>query len=136
MRETDERDARQSIRRVGVVAPLAEGSRLAWGVAGALIVAAALAVFVTAGDDEPKKSNGAVRDGMVVMDDFESGVLNDWQAVGAGAGGWFAYTDGQKSPDRTNSDPNVPFDLPDPPQGKFAAATETNGPGTRILYRD
>ena len=29
-----------------------------------------------------------------------------------------------------------PIDLPDPPQGKFAAMTETNGPGTRILYRD
>jgi D-alanyl-D-alanine carboxypeptidase len=101
-------------------------------------VSAALAVFVTAGDDEPKKSNGAVRQGggMFVMDDFESGVLNDWQAVGAGAGAWFVYTDGQKSPDRTHSDPNVPFDLPDPPQGKFAAVTETNGPGTRILYRD
>ena len=70
------------------------------------------------------------------MDDFESGVLNDWQAVGAGAGGWFVYTDGQKTPDPARSDPNVPFDLPDPPQGKFAAVAETNGPGTRILYRD
>jgi D-alanyl-D-alanine carboxypeptidase len=110
------------------------GSRLAWVVAGALIVSAAFTIFVTAGDDQAKKSESAVR--MFVMDDFESGVLNDWQAVGAGAGGWFVYTDGQKTPDRTRSDPNVPFDLPDPPQGKFAAVTETNGPGTRILYRD
>jgi len=114
------------------------GSRLASVVAGALIVSAALTMFVTAGDDQAKKSKSAVRqgDGMFVMDDFESAVLNDWQAVGAGSGGWFVYTNGQKSPDPTRSDPNVPFDLPDPPQGKFAAVTETNGPGTRILYRD
>jgi D-alanyl-D-alanine carboxypeptidase len=103
-----------------------------------LIVAAALTMFVTAGDDEPKESNGAVRQGggMVVMDDFESGALEDWQAVGAGAGGWFVYSDGQKAPEPAQSDPNVPFDLPDPPQGKFAAVTDMNGPGTRILYRD
>jgi D-alanyl-D-alanine carboxypeptidase len=114
------------------------GSRLASAVAGALIASVALTMFVTAGEDEPKKSDSAVRqgDGMFVMDDFESGVLNDWQAVGAGSGGWFVYSNGQKSPDPTRSDPNVPFDLPDPPQGKFAAVTETNGPGTRILYRD
>jgi D-alanyl-D-alanine carboxypeptidase len=114
------------------------GFRLASAVAGALIVSAALTVFITAGEDEPKESNSAVRqgDGRFVMDDFESGVLNDWQAVGAGAGGWFVYTNGQKTPDPTRSDPNLAFDLPDPPQGKFAAVTETNGPGTRILYRD
>jgi len=100
-------------------------------------VSAALAAFLTAGDGEPKQSHGPRQGGgTVVMDDFASGVLNDWQAVGAGAGGWFVYTDGRKSPDRTHSDPNVPFDLPDPPQGKIAAVTETNGPGTRILYRD
>ena len=114
------------------------GSRLASAVAGALIVLAALIMFLTAGDDRPKKSKIAVRqaDGMFVMDDFESGALTDWQAVGAGSGGWLIYSNGQKSPDPTRSDPNVRFDLPDPPQGKFAAVTETNGPGTRILYRD
>jgi hypothetical protein len=30
----------------------------------------------------------------------------------------------------------VPFNVPDPPQGKFAAVTDMRGPGTRILYRD
>ena len=72
----------------------------------------------------------------VVMDDFESGALTDWQAVGGGSGGWFVYSDGQRPPDPAQSDPNVPFDLPDPPQGRFAAVTDMNGPGTRILYRD
>jgi CubicO group peptidase (beta-lactamase class C family) len=71
-----------------------------------------------------------------VVDDFESGAITGWQAVGSGSGGWFVYADGHKAPDPAQSDPNVPFDLPDPPQGRFAAVTDTNGPGTRILYRD
>jgi D-alanyl-D-alanine carboxypeptidase len=70
----------------------------------------------------------------IVMDDFESGALTDWQAVGAGAGSWFVYAHGQKAPTHAQRDPN--FDLPDPPQGRFAAAADMNGPGTRILYRD
>jgi CubicO group peptidase (beta-lactamase class C family) len=70
------------------------------------------------------------------MDDFESGVITAWQAVSSGSGGWFVYADGHKPPDPANSDPNVPFDVPDPPQGRFAAVTDSNGPGTRILYRD
>jgi CubicO group peptidase (beta-lactamase class C family) len=70
------------------------------------------------------------------MDDFESGALEEWRTVGGGAGGWFVYTDGKQAPDPGASDPNVPFDVPAPPQGKFAAVTDMNGPGTRILYRD
>ena len=70
------------------------------------------------------------------MDDFESGALTGWQAVGSGSGGWFVYSDGQKAPDPARTDPNFPFVLPDPPQGRFAAVTDTNGPGTRILFRD
>jgi D-alanyl-D-alanine carboxypeptidase len=72
----------------------------------------------------------------LVMDDFESGGLTGWRAVGAGAGGWFVYSSGGEAPDPVGSDPNVRFDVPDPPQGRFAAVTDTNGPGTRILYRD
>ncbi|MDP9208736.1 MAG: beta-lactamase family protein [Actinomycetota bacterium] len=70
------------------------------------------------------------------MDDFESGAIIGWQAVGGGSGGWFVYSDGHKAPDPAQSDPNAPFDVPDPPQGRFAAVTDVNGPGTRILYRD
>jgi hypothetical protein len=72
----------------------------------------------------------------IVVDDFESGAITNWQAVGGGSGGWFAYSDGHKPPDPAQSDPNVPFEVPDPPQGRFAAVTDMNGPGTRILYRD
>jgi D-alanyl-D-alanine carboxypeptidase len=72
----------------------------------------------------------------IVVDDFESGAITGWQAVGGGSGGWFVYADGHKAPDPAQSDPNAPFDVPDPPQGRFAAVTDMNGPGTRILYRD
>jgi D-alanyl-D-alanine carboxypeptidase len=72
----------------------------------------------------------------IVVDDFESGAIAGWQAVGGGSGGWFVYSDGHKAPDPAQSDPNVPFDVPDPPHGRFAAVTDMNAPGTRILYRD
>ena len=102
---------------------------------GALIVSAALGLFLTGCGHRPKT---AVRGehGMFVMDDFESGALTGWRAVVGGSGGWFIYTNGSKAPDPTRSDPNVPFDLPNPPQGRFAAVSDANGPGTRILYRD
>jgi D-alanyl-D-alanine carboxypeptidase len=104
-------------------------------VARALIVSTALSLFLTGCGHHPKMPVRGEH-GMFVMDDFESGALTDWKAVGGGSGAWFIYTDGRRAPDPAQSDPNVPFDLPNPPQGKFAAATDTNGPGTRILYRD
>lgn len=72
----------------------------------------------------------------IVVEDFESGAITGWRAVGSGSGGWFVYADGHQAPDPAQSDPNAPFDVPDPPQGRFAAVTDANGPGTRILYRD
>jgi D-alanyl-D-alanine carboxypeptidase len=104
-------------------------------VAGALILFAALSLFFAGCDEGPKVAARAA-DGMFVLDDFESGALTDWRAVGGGAGGWFIYTNGRKPPDPAQTSPNVPFDLPDPPQGKFAAVTDMNGPGTLILSRD
>jgi D-alanyl-D-alanine carboxypeptidase len=95
-------------------------------IARALVVWAALGLLLTGCGHRPK----------FVMDDFESGALTGWKAVGGGAGGWFVYTNGSKAPAPARSDPSVPFDLPDPPQGRFAAVSDTNGPGTRILYRD
>jgi D-alanyl-D-alanine carboxypeptidase len=103
--------------------------------AGALVVSAALGLFLTGCGHAPKTAVQREH-GIVVMDNFESGALTGWRAVGAGSGGWFAYSNGRKAPDPGQSDPNVPFDVPDPPQGRFAAVTDTNGPGTHILYRD
>jgi CubicO group peptidase (beta-lactamase class C family) len=76
------------------------------------------------------------RNGTAVMEDFESGALTDWRTVRSGSGAWFIYSSGRKAPDLAQTSPSVPFDLPDPPQGKFAAVTDMNGPGTLILYRD
>jgi hypothetical protein len=33
----------------------------------------------------------------IVLDDFESGAITGWQAVGSGSGGWFVYADGHKA---------------------------------------
>lgn len=72
-----------------------------------------------------------------VHEDFESGSLAAWTTDHHGAGGWFTYSDWRKPPDRSRSDPNVPFDVPQPPQGRFAAVTDENAaPGRLILYRD
>jgi D-alanyl-D-alanine carboxypeptidase len=94
---------------------------------GALIALVALSSVLLGCRAQPRTT---------VVDDFESGAMTGWQAVGGGSGGWFVYSDGHKAPDPAQSDPNVPFDVPDPPQGRFAAVTDMNGPGTRILYRD
>jgi retinol-binding protein 3 len=69
-------------------------------------------------------------------DDFESGKLSNWKIDRSGAGSWFVYSNGKTAPEPAQSDANVPFNVPDPPQGKFALVTDMNGPGRRILYRD
>jgi len=105
-------------------------------VAGALVLSVAMGLSLTGCGHHRAKVAVREEHGMFVMDDFESGALTGWRAVGGGSGGWFVYTNGSKAPDPARSDPNVPFDVPNPPQGRFAAVTDTNGPGTRILYRD
>jgi D-alanyl-D-alanine carboxypeptidase len=96
-------------------------------VAAALVALVALGSVLVGCQAQPRT---------MVVDDFESGAITGWQAVGGGSGGWFVYADGHKPPDPAQSDPNAPFDVPNPPQGRFAAVTDMNGPGTRILYRD
>ena len=105
------------------------------GLGSVLVTFTLVASCTGSGEGSPTTSDhGEPRP--IVMEDFESGTLADWRAASGGSGGWFVYTDGQTAPDPAQSDPNVPFDLPDPPEGKFAAVTDMNGPGTRILYRD
>ena len=72
----------------------------------------------------------------VVVDDFESGTLAGWTLDRRGNGNWFAYQDGRQAPDPKQSDPFLPFNMPNPPQGKFAAVSDTMGPGSRLMYRD
>ena len=72
-----------------------------------------------------------LRDGQprtIVLEDFESGALSDWQTVENGAGAW-SVAAGPASGFKAR------FGSPAPP-GKFAILTGLNGPGTRILYRD
>jgi len=69
-------------------------------------------------------------------EDFESGTLANWRFDQRGSGGWFIYREGKTPPDPARSDSAFPFDVPDPPQGKFAAVTDQNAPGRFILYRD
>jgi CubicO group peptidase (beta-lactamase class C family) len=106
--------------------------RCARGLGAVLVGLAVVASCTGSGDTRTEDGQPTI----VVMDDFESGALADWRAANAGAGGWFVYRDGRTAPDAAQSDPNVPFNVPDPPQGKFAAVTDMDGPGTRILYRD
>jgi len=72
----------------------------------------------------------------ILFDDFESGTLANWKVAHDGSGGWSVYTDGKTPPDPAQSDPYAPFNVPNPPQGKFAAVTDMKGGGTRILYRN
>ena len=74
--------------------------------------------------------------GAIVLDDFEFGTLEGWESADSGAGDWYVYSDGKTAPDPVNSDRLDPFSVPDPPQGEFAVVTDTNNPGTHILYRD
>jgi hypothetical protein len=92
-----------------------------------------------AGDSEagaaPASSGSATRAATANWN-FETGDFTDWRTRARGSGAWHVYADGTKPPDPADSDPIVPFKVPQPPQGRFAAVTDMTAPGTRILYRD
>ncbi len=67
---------------------------------------------------------------------FETGDFTGWRTRSTGSGAWHVYTDGATPPDPTDTDPNFPFRVPDPPEGNFAAVTDMSAPGTRIMHRD
>ncbi|MGI9098736.1 MAG: hypothetical protein ACR2H2_09660 [Solirubrobacteraceae bacterium] len=67
---------------------------------------------------------------------FERGDFTGWRTRSRGSGAWHVYADGTKPPDPADSDPNFPFSVPQPPEGRFAAVTDMSAPGSRILYRD
>jgi D-alanyl-D-alanine carboxypeptidase len=71
-----------------------------------------------------------------VVDDFESGALAGWTVDRKGTGTWFIYQDGRTAPDPKQSNGFVPFSMPNPPQGKFAAVSDAPGPGMQLMYRD
>lgn len=71
-----------------------------------------------------------------VVDDFESGTLTGWTLAHTGNGSWFVYRDGRQAPDPKQSNAFVPFNMPNPPQGTFAAVSDALGPGMELMYRD
>jgi D-alanyl-D-alanine carboxypeptidase len=71
-----------------------------------------------------------------VVDDFESGTLAGWTLERRGNGNWFTYQNGRHAPDPKQSNAFVPFNMPNPPQGKFAAVSDAMGPGLKLMYRD
>ena len=71
-----------------------------------------------------------------VVDDFESGTLAGWTLDRRGSGNWYTYQDGRQPPDPKQSNTFVPFNMPAPPQGKFAAVSDGAGPGMKLMYRD
>lgn len=104
------------------------GWRLLWA---ALAVAAAIAAVVlfpaSGAKDQPPLSNG----------DFETGDFTDWSTEDWGRSGeWLIYEDGTTPPNPSVTDDNRPFDVPDPPQGQYAAVTDMDHSGARFLYRD
>jgi hypothetical protein len=112
------------------------GRRWRWKWILAFVLVAGIVGIVTilmSGSDEQSLSNG----------DFETGDLTDWTVDSSMAssqywGGWFVYEDGLTPPTddaRTPLGPNV-FEVFDPPQGDYAAVTDSNAPGLKILYRD
>ena len=72
----------------------------------------------------------------MVVDDFESGTLSGWTLDRRGDGGWFTYSNGRQAPDPKQSNAFVPFNMPAPAQGKFAAVSDGIGPGLKLMYRD
>lgn len=67
---------------------------------------------------------------------FERGNLHGWQTRSRGSGAWYVYADGTRPPNPAETDPDVPFAVPDPPEGRYAAVTDMTAPGSRIMYRD
>jgi len=67
---------------------------------------------------------------------FERGNLHGWHTRSRGSGDWYVYSDGTRPPNPAETDPVVPFSVPAPPEGRFAAVTDMTAPGSRIMYRD
>lgn len=67
---------------------------------------------------------------------FESGDLMAWSTQSWGSGEWMVYVDGSTPPDPSMTDRNTAFEVPDPPEGEFAAVTDMVTAGARFLFRD
>lgn len=105
---------------------------------GLAITAVALALSLAAhGRADADRAPGSAPDGHTAGNwNFERGDFTSWHTRSRGSGAWHVYADATTPPDPADSDPIVPFKVPQPPEGKFAAVTDMSAPGARILYRD
>lgn len=101
-----------------------------WRLLAALVAVAvtiAVVLFLSFGSNGPPVlENGG----------FETGDLTGWSTASWGSGEWLVYEDGTTPPDPTISDVFPPFEVPDPPEGQYAAVSDMDYSGVRFLYRD
>ncbi len=108
----------------------------------ALLAVLALSVLAYAGRDAEAAAAAAVGQGTTLAQpaagnwNFEDGSLRGWHTRSQGSGAWYVYEDGATPPNPAETDPMVPFAVPAPPEGRFAAVTDMTAPGSRIIYRD
>lgn len=99
-------------------------------------IAASLAVLAGHSWAAAAAADGSADHGAAGNWNFETGDFTGWHTTAKGDGAWRVYADGRTPPVPADSDPNFPFSVPQPSEGKFAAVTDMSGPGARILYRD
>jgi hypothetical protein len=118
--------------------PGATHRRLFTGFAILALLAISLLAYVGRDTDALGKAARSTSNAHDVGDNwnFERGNLTGWHTRSRGSGAWYVYADGTKPPNPAETDPNVPFNVPSPPQGRYAAVTDMTAPGVRILYRD
>lgn len=100
--------------------------RWRWFAAVVVVAAAAAAALFLGWNRPPTLENGG----------FETGDFTGWSTQSWGEGEWVVYEDGTTPPDPSITDPDTPFEVPDPPEGRYAAVSDMSYTGVRFLYRD
>ena len=103
----------RSVYRSVMTAPLPGGLR---AVLGAALVMLALPLAACGTTDDAADAAASSRAKAAADNwNFEAGDFRGWRTEAAGSGGWHVYRDGATAPDPSDSDPNFPFAVPDPP---------------------
>lgn len=108
----------------------------------ALLAVLALSLLAYGGRDADAKAGPAGGQGTSHAQpaagnwNFEDGSLRGWHTRSHGSGEWYVYENGTTPPNPAETDPQVPFSVPAPPEGRYAAVTDMTAPGSRIIYRD
>lgn len=122
--------------------PFSSQRSVAYALVASIAAVAMLATSIAAFGGRESDARADSAHGAQAVDDtsgnwnFETGDLAGWHSRSRGSGAWYVYADGTKPPNPAETDPNVAFDVPQPPEGRFAAVTDMTAPGARILYRD